>query len=366
MEPVTFGKKRALLVKDSNRRMLILNSLRKYSSIRLWERSTSKLKNTDSISKEILNNIKIVPHLTRYIPVIKYNNGTQSDAPEYFLFLTSLGGHVSKGTRRICCLIEKKHPLDNSKIYQTRFRFRDNLFDGTLFSGYFLSTEEGRTPERIEVTEGFSSFFPKIKREVSAPQQLKKWIFLINDLWVHKGKDISLPLTQRLVTTQDIFGFHHYPDPRLDICEFSLTRYLDYDNIENFLRNERKYYYYDISDCKVIFISTNGVPGIEEFRVSLNNPLEDNKKLNTVERKSLDGKSEVMKLEKSEYPDVYWVIHPDNNKNYGAARVRSLEESEKLRDLFIEVENHDKNYLLLNCVYEEEFSKWRPLVNKLT
>jgi len=398
MEPIPFGKKRALLVKDSSRRMLILNSLRRFASVRLWEKSVTGLKTRDDVqpvSYETFQRLRQTPHLARFVPESRNKRGVKRACPEFFLFLTTL----PDSSRKICCMIEKRCPLDSSRIYQLRFRFRESLFSGSLLSGVFLQTTEDRAPERMEVTEGFGTFFKNCRHSISAPQRQKNWLFLADDIWIHKGKDIPLPLAQRLVCLQDLLGMDLYPDSRLDVCDFAVARYADYNTIEDFLRNERKYFPFDISDHKVTFVSTQGTPGLEEHKASLAQPVptpsmddsvifrngewsmqggtgaplykpsSDTKSnsTSTSHTQSLStGQRETMRLEKSEFPDVYWVVQPTSGKRLGAARVRSLQESQLLRERFQEVEQSaqedGKSHLMITCVFEEEFLKWRPLL----
>jgi hypothetical protein len=219
MEPISFGKKRALLVKDSSRRMVILNTLRQYASVRLWEKSQPRdfeeqySRDTKPLNYETFQRLRQTPHLARFVPESRNKRGGVRECPEYFLFMTALQG---SGSRKVCCFIEKKVPLDRSKIFQVRFRFQDELFAGTLCSGVFLMTTEARAKERDDIIEGFASYFPKIRREVSAPVRKNNWMFLADDLWVHRGKDVPMSLSQRLVCLQDILGTEWFPDTRLD------------------------------------------------------------------------------------------------------------------------------------------------------
>lgn len=362
MEPVTFGKKRALLVKDPMRRMEILNSLRKYATIRMWENIKKEF------NYESFQELKKDPFLARYVPEYRSKNGDKKECTEYFLFITTLGDHLEKGTRKICCFIEKKTPLNSATIYQVKFRFREDFFEGTLFTGSFVMTNEERDAERIEITEGFSNFFPKIKREISAPQRKNNWVFIMDDIWLHKGKNVIIPLSQRISQIQDILGFNFYEDKRIDVCEFIVTHYMDYKSIEKFLE-DRKYYPFDISDNRLMFVSLNGSPGMDEYKISINQDIPQpsskesvifrNGKWDVQEKKKVifeDNEVKEMVLKKSSFPDVYFVY--DNSKKLGVARICSLEESEKMRELLT---NSDE--VKLKCVFEEEFMKWRPFFN---
>jgi hypothetical protein len=391
MEPVVFGKKRALLVKPGNgyhnqrnsrgfkgysklsRHAEIIDKLRDFVSVRMWE------KEQDNWTYEILQQLKQTPYLMRPVPEKRNKNGYLSDCPDYFFLLTTLQN------RKICCFIEKKKPLEKATIYQTRFRFKDELFNGTLFTGTFLMSDETRTSEREEITDFFSQVFKTIKWEVSAPVKKKNWLFVINDIWASNGKDISSMLSQRLVQVQDIIGKEWYPDPKLDVCDFDLITYNNYNTIEDFLRNQRKYFPYDMSDHKVVVICTQGIPGIDEYYISLKSSMpkplvsetiifkngewnvqniSQGRKLSYSEDKE-DKQQQDLYLKMSDYPDVYWVYNPSSWRKLGAARVRTLEESKQLKELFSNIEDTGKDYIKLPCKWMQEFEKWQPILKNI-
>jgi hypothetical protein len=190
-------------------------------------------------------------------------------------------------------------------------------------------------------------------------------------------------------------GLEWFPDPRIDVCNFDVTRYADYNSIEDMLRNERKNYYYPLNDSKIIFVCAQGSPGMEEYQVSLKDPLPEASSNETAvfrngqwshqdissgrpiesdsSKQVSGGDKKTLLLKKSDFPDVYWVIHPDSKKNLGAARVRSLQESQVLRELFLAKEEQESENnpdldlsrvtVSLPCLFEEEFMKWRPVLS---
>ena len=384
MEPIIFGKKKALLVKPQlitenkqknvkfnkpNRHSEIIDKLRQFTSVKLWE------KDQETWSYDVLQQLKQVPYLMRPIPEKRNNKGNLFDCPDYFFLLTTIQ------SKKICCFIEKKKPLEKSMIYQVRFRFKEELFNGTLLTGTLFMSDEIRTPERVDITSFFSEVFTDIKREISAPLQQNNWIFLTTDIWVCSGKDISLTLPHRLVQIQDIIGKYWYPDSKLDICDFDIVTYSNYNQIEDFLRNKRKFFPYEMSDHKVCVVCTQGIPGIDEFYISLKNPVPKPQVTESITFKNGEwnvqnignGKTSInndilsnqqkqeMYLKISEYPDVYWVYNPSDWKKSGAARVRTMEESKHLKKLFKEIENTSKDYLQLECKWMQEFEKWQPI-----
>jgi|SaaInlStandDraft_1057018.scaffolds.fasta_scaffold05181_5 hypothetical protein len=363
MEPVIFGNKRALRLSlnKKNRRSFIIDKLRSFISVRMWENEIPKW-NYESFQK-----MKETPYLLRPVPIKRNKSGNIVNCPNYFFLLTNIDN------RKCCYFIEKKKPLDSSNIYQTRFRFKDELFNDTLICGTLTQTSEMSLPIREEITEVFSSIFTKIKREVNASIYKNKYNFVCNDLWVYKGKDNSSMLSQRLVQLQDIFGREWYPDLRMDNCHFNLVQYSNYNEIEDFLRNDRKYFTYDMSDHKIVSLSTNNVPGTEEYwfslkykvpKPSLNESMvyKDGKwSVNNIINtdNDIDNKEKELILKKSDFPDVYLVYNPANNKKLGLARVRTMDESKKLRNFF----NNTDNIKIL-CKWVPEFEKWQPIVTK--
>lgn len=359
MEPVNFGNKRALKITNNKIRSLVLNKLREFISVKMWENEIPKW-NYESFQK-----MKETPYFLRPVPIKRNKSGNIVNCPNYFFLLTVINN------KKNCYFIEKKKPLNSVNIYQTRFRFKDELFEDTLLCGTLVQTNEMSLPIREEITEIFSSIFTKIKREVNASIYSNKYVFLCNDIWVYKGKNNSSMLSQRLVQIQDMLGCEWYPDLRIDNCYFDLIQYSNYNEIEDFLRNERKYFTYDMSDHRIVSLSTNNVPGTEEYWFSLkyqvpkpslnesmfykdgkwcvNNTSNDNKNINEKEKKLL--------LKKSNFPDVYLVYNPSNNKKIGVARVRTLNESKILRKLFINKEN-----IKILCKWIPEFEKWQPII----
>ena len=379
MEPINFGRKKALLVKPpllednkkNNRHSEIICKLRNLTPIVLWE------KNKDIFSYDVLQQLKQVPYLMRPIPEKRNNNGDLIDCIDYFFLLTTIRG------KKICCFIEKKKPLEKAMIYQVRFRFKEELFNDTLFTGTLTCSVEKRNQERVEITSFFAEVFTTIKREISAPLQKKNWVFIMTDIWVCNGHNITLDLSHRLVKIQDFIGKDWYPDSKLDICDFDIAIYNNYNQIEDFLKNKRKFYSYQMNDHKVYIICTIGLPGIDEYYISLKNsfPITQSTdsitfkdgewKVQNIKNNKIfieDGdvynsqKRQEMYLKLSEYPDVYWVYNKTDWKKNGVARVKTLEESKHLKKLFKDIENTNKDYLEIECKWIQEFEKWQPIL----
>lgn len=361
MKPLNFGKKRALLVNSKTTRYTdIINKLKEFTSVNLWENNTNNEWNYKSYSK-----IKEVPYLIRPIIEKRNKNGSLVKCEQYFFFLTTIKG------KNICCFIEKKNPLNKSNIYQVRYRFKKHLFNNTLFTGTLTKSDDLRLVEREKVCNLFSETFLSIGREVSSPGKYDNWVFLIDDIWIYSSREITSILSQRMTLIQDIIGKEWYPDPKLDNCDFEVINYYNYNKIENFLRNERKYYPYLISDSNVVFTSTQGMPGLDEYTICLKNeiPIPDISEtisykkgqwdIKNIKQEEINIKNNEIKelfLKESDFPDVYWVYDKQWNK-LGVARVRTMDESN-----FLKKKIKNNNHILLKCKWVEEFSKWQPLI----
>lgn len=378
MEPVVFGKKRALLVKPNilnkhnpnknNRHSEIIENLRTFISVRSWEREKNNW------TYETLQKIKENPYIMRAVPEKRNKKGNIIPCSDYFFLLTTIQN------RRICCFIEKKKPLENAMIYQIRSRFKDELFKGTLLQGTFLMSEENQSLDREEIRYYFSKIFKSINREISSNEKKKNWLYIASDILAANGKDMSSLLPQRLVFIQDLIGRDWYPDSKLDVCDFDIAIYNNYNSIEDFLRNKRKYYSYQISDHNVVIVNTQGVPGIDEYFMSLKAPIPKpllgetvtfkngewdfkNTDITNYDNDKNSNKTKELFLKMSDYPDVYWVYDPTNMKKLGPARVRTMNESKKLKKLF---QNNMKNdYLKLTFKWMQEFEKWQPILKNI-
>lgn len=363
MDPIQLGNKKALFLRDTKenkKRQQVLENLRKISSFVAWE-----TKQETSITYETIQKFKEDPYLIRYIPECRSNTGKIYAAQEYFLFLTKLNDI------KLCFLVEKKKPVNDAKIYQLRFHFKDELFKNTLMTGQMVLTSNDKMQERVEITSYFSDIFPNMKREISTAtnQPKKQWIFLLNDLWLYLNKDVSLILSQRRVRLQEILNKKWNPDPRTDNFYFKIQNYYNYSNIFDFLKNQRKEFPYQINDSKVIFTCSKGFPNENVYLINLSMkiPKQDSNgayfkngewKINhTKQHINVPQKSKKeLVLKKSEYPDVYWLFKNDK-KLEKPALVQTDTDSKKIKELF-----KDKSEIKIYCKWVEKFEKWKPII----
>lgn len=365
MKPVTFGNKRALEIKSINsdkcRFQVVLRILRNFNSVKIWENNNSEDK---GLSYQLLSELSQKPYLVRGVPEKRDKLGNIKRCTDYFLLLTKIN------ESNICFLIEKKKPLDTTNIYQIRFCFKDYLFKGTLFVGTFTQTNKTHYDERVKINYYFLQVFTDIGKKISAQSKTNSWIYLINDMWEYPEKNIN-SLVKRITKIQDIINKEHKPDSKLDVCNFEIVQYFNYNEIEEFLRYGRSELSYKLSDQLVVFVHAKGILGEDEHLLSIFQPIGNLKKEEFIfkngtwklrKTKVNDqkdyGKKEgkILKIiPVSNYPDVYSAFEGD--KELGIISVRSLKDSEKMRDLF-----KNKKKINLLCKWNEEFQKWYPVI----
>lgn len=359
-EPTQFGNKKALFLKDvpnNKKRQNVLNELRKLDCISKWESAHNRL------TFNTIEHFKSNPYLIRYIPEYTDKYGKTNICQEYFFFLTKIENI------KLCFLVEKKKPLDKAKIYQMRFRFTEELFDNTLMTGYFILTENKKPEERVEISSYFCSIFPDMGREISSIKKEPKqqYIFLLNDMWYNMNKETSLILSQRLVRIQEIIARKWYPDIKTDNFKFKVQNYFNYQNIYNFLKNERKYFYYKINDSQVTFMLSKSHPYENNYRIHFKRKLPKKKDddvsfkngewvINNSNYNLKKKKKDNFIVKKSQYPDVYWLFK-NNKKIDKPALIQTEEDSKKLRELFKSNKSHR-----IKCVWNNDFQKWKPIL----
>ena len=370
MIPVSFGKKKALLINPKcnnpnlkKKHKLIVNMIERYTSVKVWK------KNNNKINYKNLVTLKKNPYLVH--PIIEKKNNRTENIKQYFLFLSNIND------KKICFFIEKKKPLQISRIYQTRIRFEESLFSGTLFTGYLTISREQKQQqsERNGVIRIFGEIFPNIKKEINSFKKSNDWIFVITDILSYKNTDVSFSLIKRINLIKKIIGRQLYSDSRIDVCSFDIIPYKNYNSIQHFITNEHSYLKYPISKNKINFVSVNDIPCLNTYSISLhykvsNKNISTEKKIsfkngewkvtNIIQEKKHSKKNRDMYLKLSDYSDVYWVYEINNWKKYGIARIKTLEESKYIRNLF---EKNSNDYIKIKCKWNSEFNKWQPIIN---
>ena len=128
----------------------------------------------------------------------------KSNGNPYLLYLTKYN------FVNTCIFIDKKVQSGYflPRMIISRFNFPDELFDNTLLEGEMIKDNN------------------------------KKWIFLINDIYIHKNYSLqNKNILKRLEIINNIFvDFKNDPD---DVCLFQINKYFKYDKF-NHLVNDYK------------------------------------------------------------------------------------------------------------------------------
>jgi hypothetical protein len=76
----------------------------------------------------------------------------------------------------------------------------------------------------------------------------------------------------------------------------------------------------------------------------------------------LDGMERNMEkiVQKTKYADVYSVLNKTTKNTEGILYIKGIKESQKMKSLFID--NPTKENLAVQCVWNETFSKWQPML----
>lgn len=300
----------------------------------------------------------IQKHFERYseMTMTKLQNNphlitVRTNGNPYLLYLTKLN-YVNQ-----CVFIDKKVQQGYflPRIILSKFRFADELFEGTLLDGEMIKDKNGH------------------------------WIYMISDLMGHKGNYLEnvnvvkrLNILYAMLKNQYIYDEH-------DVCHFQVKKHFTYDQLDFILTDFIPNLPYT---CRGIYFK----PLFLKFKDILMNF--DDSLIQKVMRKKyksvsnflmLEDTEEIMKSEshsslprvpsnsnnlqsskekhfyikKTVQPDVY-ELYDVENKNYGHACVPTLKVSKMMRSLFAEKNVTDK--ILMKCELSEKFDKYIPLM----
>lgn len=196
--------------------------------------------------------------------------------------------------------------IDN-KYYHVKFRFSEELYNGTLFEGELVKNDK------------------------------KCWVFYMTDIIYMSGSYIyNKSFKYRLKSISYILKDLYTYDLYFNVCHLQLKSYFLFNHM-HFLED----------DCELLFIP--------EFS---NMPYYKKKIIFPKTEKSLLKDNEIReftlkKTEKVERYDLYDL----NDEYYGFACVNSLKLSLFLKDLF-----KNNNSVKMNCKYSTFFKSWIPII----
>ena len=210
------------------------------------------------------------------------------------------------------------------KMYITNYRFEDEVFNGTLFTGELIQRNDN------------------------------KHLFVIEDLVVHNNTNIlkTHNIIQRLGIVKEILDTKYTEDINLDTYYFSIKNIYLYDKPEELV----KYY----TNCKEIvnsvigyiyFPSISYYMGISYYFLNLENEEEDEK-----EKLYDTDKEFCFSIKDSGHPEIYHLYLKNQKNAIGIARLPTLESSRFINEL---VYGQEKDIYVM-CRFDKNFQKWIP------
>ena len=358
---ISFCDKTAFNIKSQNVKEQILKDIYDISQIKIIQKHFEILK--EHHFKKLNDN----PHLI----------SLKSNGNPYLLYLTKYN------FVNTCIFIDKKVQAGYflPRMAISRFNFPDELFDNTLLEGEMIKDNN------------------------------KKWIFLINDLYIYKNQSLeNKNILKRLEVINNIFiDFKNDPD---DVCLFQINKYFKYDKFNHLINDYKKSLNYtcrgiyfkplffkfknilfNFDDSLICKVHKVKYQKGNEFITNKNkiNQLHNNTNNNTTQNQiqphnpshnpshnhtkhsytnengkvmshSDDDKLKEFYIENTDLPDVYNLYKIDNNtftELFDIAYIPNIVSSNFVRDLFINKALNTK--IKIECKYVSNFNKWAPI-----
>jgi hypothetical protein len=329
---ISFANKIAFNIKIDDVKKRVLEDLESQFKFKVIQKHHEKYNDT------FVNKLNNNPHLI----------SVRTNGNPYLLYLTKLN-FVNQ-----CIFIDKK--IQSGYYYPrmiiTKFRFDDDLFEGTLLDGEMVKDKNGN------------------------------WIFIINDIIGSKGVYLeNVNLVKRLNMLYSLLKTQYIMD-HYDVCSFQVKKYFTYRELEYIIEEyipQLKYtcrgIYFkplflkfkdilmNFDDSLIQKVMKKKYKSVSSFLL-----LEDKEKLitnetiSTVKRQSSNcsskSKESEFYIKKTSNPDVY-ELYDDENKLQGTACISSLKTSKMMRNIFNDKNITDK--VLMLCELSEKFNKWMPI-----
>ena len=327
MKQIKFGNRKAMLIQSSK---VISKIKKKISNIGSFDISA---KYYNFLNKKNINCIK----KTKFLFTLN------TFGKKHLLFLTKIG------EKKYCIFINKK----NQNMIMSRFRFTEDLFEGTLFDGEFIKKENG------------------------------EWSFLISDLVYSHGINlITKNFLERREILDDILKNKYQSDNTISVCDIINKEYYNCKYMNSIVENHMKKLNYKCSGLifkNLYNFSDNYLYIFLECRsdnIILNNKNE-NKSIKKISNNNVTNEI-VFMIKTTSLPDVYELYCKDINNNltkHSYAGVPNLKVSKLLRKVFKNKKiNYDDEYSSeseiedleecddkkMICSYHLKFKKWVP------
>ncbi len=274
-------------------------------------------KNHEIINESNVDILNKQPHLVTF----------DINSHPFLLFLTTIK------SRKYCLFIENKGNL-NLKIYSVKFRFSNELYNGTIFEGELTLNDR------------------------------QCWIYFINNIYCMNGNILKcMPLSKRLETISDIIKKKYKYDEYMNVCHVQIKSYFLYHHLE-MLKELKK-----IKNSKILFIPENDDDKSYIFYLNNhnNNNHNHNHRNNTYVRKNvstsknIDSKESIFQIVETDLTEVYklWTYNERKRIYKGIACISGLHISKFVKKLFEQVNN--KNDIYVYCKYSDHFKSWIPV-----
>ena len=275
-------------------------------------------KNYETLNESNVDILNKQPHLVTF----------DINSHPFLLFLTTVKN------RKYCLFIENKGNL-NLKIYSVKFRFSNELYNGTIFEGELTLNNK------------------------------QCWIYFINNIYCMNGNVLNcMPLSKRLSTISDIIKKKYKYDEYMNVCHIQIKSYFLYHHLE--MLKELK----EIKNKKILFIPENDDEKSYVFHLN-NNYRNNTYVMNNVKKNvstaiSTDTKESIFQIVETDLTEVYklWTYNECQKRYKGIACISGLHVSKFVRNLFEQVTNNKNVYVY--CKYSDQFKSWIPVKEFIT
>lgn len=326
---ISFCDKKAFNIKSDDTKKYILNTLEQKYNLKIIA------KHHEKFDIKLLPNLNANPHL-----ICLRSNGNP-----YFLYLTKLN------FVNYCIFIDKKvqQGYFSPRMIITRYHFDDSLFEDTVLDGEMVKKNG------------------------------EKWIFLINDMYVHKGlflKDYNL--VKRINLIYSMLASEFKADT-MDVSRFQVKKFFKYDEIQYMIEEHIPSLQYTCRGMyfKPLFLRFKDI--LMNFDDNLIKKVERNKYKHLKNFLLLEDKSNIeanqvekdtpvpivtqntqkFLARKTNNPDIY-ELFTENGVFVDIACIPSMKLSKYMRTVFTNKNSVDK--VEIECEFSAKFNKWTPII----
>lgn len=222
-------------------------------------------------------------------------------------FLLYLTRHQNKN---FCLFIDYSN-VNKLKIYSVKFRFNNELYNGTLLDG-----------------------------EISMNDK-KSWIYLITDIYYESNRNVKYELfSEKLQIISNILKNKYIYDDFMNVCHIQMKSFFLYSHFD-ILRNKLN----DSNNYDILFVPEKF--NMEKLRITIS----------TIKKTEIVSTTiQNFEIKQTEIPDVYKLYK--GKEFHSIAGIAKLETSLFVRNLF---NNNNNNIsIIVKCNYSNRFKSWIP------